>query len=513
MNHYVSSVGHTAVAQWAASTVYSVGDLRRQLAAPSVGNERVWRCTTAGTSGGSEPAWTLTEGSTTADNDVVWTEVTGQETYNWTAPHARLATANVFAAGGDVIFVSHQHAETQATANPLLGGGIGSASSPITVICVSDAGSVPPISADLRTTATVSTTGVSTITLGSNGFGYVYGISFLAGDGSNNASIIFGGSTPFWWKYEQCTFKLNNTGGSSDFRFGNPGSSGDDYKLEFVGVTFQFGANATQQMNIKHGRVSWLGGSVVVGATLPTTLFVPSGQASLMAVVEIRGVDLSAFSNTLVAVNADTPTMVIFSNCKLHTSVSLVTAGKQGQGGTEVTLVNCDSGDTNYRYQKEVYQGTITSETVIVRTGGATDGTTPVSRKMVSSAGAKQYSPLEMDASPIWNEVVGSAKTVTVEIITDNITLKDNEAWVEVEYLGTSGFPLSLFVNDGVDVLAAGANQETSTVDWTTTGLTTPVKQKLSVTITPQEKGAFKVKVMLAKASTTMYVDPLPVVS
>src|SRR5437868_461152 len=118
-NWYVSSVGWTNVTAWAASTAYSVGNIRRQLASPAVGNERVWRCTTAGTSGSSEPPWTLTAGSTTSDNSVVWTEITGQETYqgtSWAAPHARLknAFASGWAVAADTVFVSSDHAETQS---------------------------------------------------------------------------------------------------------------------------------------------------------------------------------------------------------------------------------------------------------------------------------------------------------------------------------------------------------------------------------------------------------------
>ena len=93
-NIYVGSTKWTAVAAWAAGASVSVGDIRRQLTTPTVGNERVWRCTTAGTTGGSEPSWTLTAGSTTNDNGVVWTEITGLATYSgdggrsaWAAPH------------------------------------------------------------------------------------------------------------------------------------------------------------------------------------------------------------------------------------------------------------------------------------------------------------------------------------------------------------------------------------------------------------------------------------------
>ncbi len=176
---------------------------------------------------------------------------------------------------------------------------------------------------------------------------------------------------------------------------------------------------------------------------------------------------------------------------------------------------NCDDGDTNYRLWVEDYAGSIKQETTIVRSGGASDGTTSLSWKMVSSANA-EYPLIVLDSPEIvqWNDTTGSAITVTVEIITDNVTLTDAECWLEVQYLGTSGYPLSTFISDAkADVLATAANQTTSTETWTTTGLTTPTKQKLSVTFTPQEKGFLHAVVKLALLSTTVYVDPLLVVT
>lgn len=173
-------------------------------------------------------------------------------------------------------------------------------------------------------------------------------------------------------------------------------------------------------------------------------------------------------------------------------------------------MYNCDAGDTNYRLWVEDSSGSTKSETVVVRTGGANDGTTPLSWKMATNANA-EYPGMVSHAPEIvvWNEITGSAITVTVEVITDNVTLTDGEAWIEVQYLGTSGVPLGVFITDAkADVLATAANQTSSSEAWTTTGLSTPIKQKLSVTFTPQEKGFIHIIPCLAKASTTMYVCP-----
>ena len=135
---------------------------------------------------------------------------------------------------------------------------------------------------------------------------------------------------------------------------------------------------------------------------------------------------------------------------------------------------------------------------------------------MATSANANAIvAPLVTPEIIIWNVDVGSSKTVTVEILHDSATnLTDGEIWLEVQHLGTSGFPLSSFVSDAKsDVLATSADQATSSETWTTTGMTNPNTQKLSVTFTPQEKGYFQAKVYLAKASTTVYIDPKLVVT
>lgn len=59
-----------SITAWAASTSYSVGDVRRATS----GNQTLYfHCTTAGTSGGTEPSWNTTIGGTTSDGTVTWT--------------------------------------------------------------------------------------------------------------------------------------------------------------------------------------------------------------------------------------------------------------------------------------------------------------------------------------------------------------------------------------------------------------------------------------------------------
>lgn len=54
---------------WAASTAYSLGDLRK----PTTENGYIYKCTSAGTSGTTEPTWPTTIDTTVVDSGATWT--------------------------------------------------------------------------------------------------------------------------------------------------------------------------------------------------------------------------------------------------------------------------------------------------------------------------------------------------------------------------------------------------------------------------------------------------------
>ncbi len=568
-----SSTGYYAVATWASLTAVAAGVLRRQLVAPSVGNERVfvciiagttlmsepswtvtrgaktaeaagptWQectgqpatngdltntytwsasktaastpslgvivkdasnnlfiCTTSGAVGASEPTWNTTIGNTTTDASAVWTCISNGAYGNWAAPHARLANAfaSNWGAAGDTFYIAGSHAETQSTAMTLTCPG--TVTSPCRILCVTESGSVPPV---LATTATVKTSGNNSLII--DGCGYIEGTTFTAGDSSGTANLIVQSVvTRSDMRFRKCALRLGGTGISSKIRLVD--NTGADGFVLLDETTMQFGA--TGQGLAAKMRFMWQNtASAITGATIPTTLLLTS-----VGEIDFLGVDLSALGsgkNLMTASNGTTAT-VRLSDCRLGASVSVTTGSITAAGALQVEMVNCDSVDTNYRYYRQAYHGTITQETTIVRTGGASDGTTTFSRKMVTTANSKFYAPLVGPWFRFWNDATGSPITVNAEVVTDNVTLTDNEAWIEIEGLTTSGFPLGGFVSDAAaDVLATGTNQPTSSETWTTTGLTTPVKQTLGTSITPQEKGWIRARICLAKASTTMYVCP-----
>src|SRR5215472_6896223 len=98
---YVDSAQYANVAQWTATHAYSVGNIVRQLAAPTAGNERCFICLVAGTSVGAEPAWVLTRGAATNETTVHWMECTGLPAVNGDATNTNAwhASAGAIAIG------------------------------------------------------------------------------------------------------------------------------------------------------------------------------------------------------------------------------------------------------------------------------------------------------------------------------------------------------------------------------------------------------------------------------
>lgn len=409
---------------------------------------------------------------------------------SWADAYVTLVAAFTGSVAGDRIFVAHNHAETQATAMTLTSPG--TLASPVQIICANSAGTVPPVSADLATTATISTTAASAITFA--GVAYCRGIIFSAGDAANSASITAGAGAVFW-RHRLCAFKLNNTNAASVIRTTNSTTS----HAEWDNCTVQFGA--TGQGMSPGGSWVWKNTpTAVAGATFPTNLF----SANTGAICQVHGVDLSALAGTLVGASFNITTgNIIFENCKIHASATI--GGTPAALGVKIRAVNCDSGGTNYKFFKADYTGTESTETTIIRTGGASNGTTGVAKKIITTANAEWVAPFECFPIRIWNDVVGSV-TVTVYGISNGGAVPNNDdVWMDVEYLDDSGSPLGSVATTGkADILATNAANTTDTSTW---GGSTS-KFKMATTITPAQKGYMAITVKAAAASLTFYIDP-----
>ncbi len=416
------------------------------------------------------------------------------------------ATITGFAAAdvaGDFCFLSQVHAESITAANATWALA-GTVAAPTRVICVNDAAE-PPTS--VANTATITSTGNFFVT--ATGSFYMRGISFFIGTGSGSPGLIFQNGAH---QYEDMSFQILATG-NAYVKFGD-GTRTDLQKDHLKNCNFKF-ASATNRIALESD-FRWEGGSVLSGSSTPARLFYPIPRQGVEA--SISGVDFSVLASTFSFFDSTITCAFrpVIRNCKLPAGWPSSTNGlfnaAPTQPGVRAEMHNSDGIDTNHRLRIEDHAGIITSETVVVRTGGATDGSVPFSWKMVTNANANALTaPLDSPELPaVWNSVAGSPITVKVDILSDGATnLKDDEIALHLQYLGTSGFPVSTFISDArANVLATAADQSSSASAWTTTGLTTPNMQELSVTFTPQEAGFIQGRVVHTKVSKAVYVDP-----
>lgn len=419
----------------------------------------------------------------------------------WALSKATITGAAAIDAAGDNIYLSQAHAESTAGAVTIALAG--TLASPVKIVGANDAAGPPTATAS---TSSITTTGANSISI--SGSAYVRGVIFNAGTGASSANFAQNTAASHRQIYENCQFNLVNT--SSGAAITTTGTSASDNETVWQNCFAKFGSTG-QRIATGRGVFRWIGGGLTAGTSAPAILIFNAG-GSAQSNVLISGVDLSPAAAGLNLFQAGGAGKFLIRNSKLPASWSGSLASGTIGAGVRYELHNCDSADTNYRIWIEDYAGSIKSETTLVKTGGASDGTVPFSLKMTTSANASYPTvPLESCELPaVWNDAVGSAKTVTVDFLRDSATnLTDDDIWLEVQYLGTSGFPLSSFIADAkADILATAADQTTSSATWTTTGMANPNKQKLSVTFAPQEAGYLQAKVVLAKASATVYVDP-----
>jgi hypothetical protein len=445
-------------------------------------------------------------------NLYVWSGAAGSGSgADWTNAKTTLTAAFVTEVAGDTLFVAHDHNESSASALTLTSNG--TITTPTKVICVNRAGSVPPVSADRRTTAQVTTTGNVAITLA--GCTHWDGIIFSAGTGATSSSnIICQTTNNLWMRFDNCSLRLGITsanGGS--IYFGGSGGTTGGCLAELNNTTLSSaGSTLSSQLVSVVGKLVWRNTPSALIAIPNDDLFGTTSSPK-GAHIECIGVDLSAMGAGKRIFNCagnNQNFVCRLVDCKLNAAVTKASV-PVGHGGTEIDIIRSGAAGVNYAAYKQAMTATLTEETTIVRSGGASDATTPIAWKVITTIWCNYSTPFECPPIAIWNDVVGSAVTATVEGIWGGGAVpNDDDVWLDVEYLGSSSSPQGSFVNDGkADLLATAAGQATSSATWG--GSTT--KFKMAVTFTPQQKGWIYARVKCAKGSSTFYLDPLVILT
>jgi len=426
---------------------------------------------------------------------------------SWANACTTVAAAIAKMAAGDDLNVRNTSAESDGGAQ--IWAFPGTEASPNRVFST-DNTNAPAQGSDVQAGGSVTTTTTFGLTI--TGCCYLYGLTFNTGSGSSSGAFLRPNNASDGQQvYENCNFNLVNSVTTNLLGIAFSGGV-TDTETRFVNCKVKFGSTG-QSIALGSTRFYWANGSVDATGSIPTTLFSATVNGSSPvngALVVVDGVDLSALGacKTLVPADFNSHSEFIFKNCKLGASVT-VAATPTHIGGPIVDLINCDSAATGYRQERYRYQGTLTTETTVVRSGGASDGDETISWKIVSTANAKRQSPFETFEVVRW--FAAGAHTATFECITDNVVLTNADLWVEAQYLGNASFPISALATTApANQLTSGANLTTSSATWTTTGITTPKPQSAQVSFTSNLDGYVRFVFKVAKASTTVRIDPSP---
>jgi hypothetical protein len=486
-------------------------------------------CQATGSLGASEPAFSDTAGVRTVESGgtAVWISLGASSNYaKWGAPHARIANActsswNPFGASGGnlytfaghgTVYVGDTHHEYQATGLNLIV--TLTPSDLFKIICV-DHTVVGATGGNLMNSAQISTTADGnhiTITATSGGL-YTYGINFQAGlTGANNGTndLIISGTNANH-VYEKCSFIINN-GATGSLLQVNPGNASSD--VTFINCQLGFG-NPSHYIDPGTSFWNWKGNSgpsaFQAGLVSPSTLVGDSANGRL-SVILWEGLDLSNFTGQIngsqQAINFRHMTI---KDCKLNTAATMVNPVTHSEF---YQLIDCEIGATGtaYKSSRYAFEATESTETSIVRVGGAVDGAgNAQSRKIVTTGTSAYLRPYRMETLAIYNTKTGSAVTVTVSGTWNVASVPNNDdIWMEVEYLGTTTYPVGSFLDTSKgNVLFSNAACSSDSSTWNGGGSGAGWSPfKFSVTVTPRFAGLIQVKVRAAKPSTTFYIDP-----
>ena len=406
-----------------------------------------------------------------------------------------------FTPATDYIYVRSVHSESSASALTITGSTAEGTTAACRVICVvgDTTGTTP---GNLATGASVTTTTSTDLYIEKSI--YIYGVLFFS-----SQDIMALAATDNSISLESCTLKL--TANSNNIYFGaTSATQGSQYVLRDVVIDF---AGSSNGILLRPGSVEWRGGSVAFAVT---KLIKGTGNGPCR--VLLSGIDLSILASGNLCDGATTvasPTLVVFSRCLLATGATIV-SGTIDVPGFRVESYHCQIGtDADPSYQMEIQdsRGKVSANTAKYRTGGASDGvrSTPICWDVDTTVGSvRGYPGHAFECPPItaWTTGDGStAHTYRVAFASD-ATINDDEIWMELEGPNDAATNslAALKTTRVAPMTTAAACTTDGTSTWTGTGVGT--KQYMQVTYTPKKPGPVTVRVMMAKASDNIYVDP-----
>jgi hypothetical protein len=482
-------------------------------------NNSLQICTvSSGNSLATIPAFSATAGVVTNDNANRWTCLGLASSFGtWAAPHCRAANAFLatWGANGNDFYIADNSTDLSNASVTLT---IGLTTALSRIFSIDHTAALPPNAAALKPGATIASSnaanGALSIASGNSAGSYWYGIIFVSTASFSGQTINVVPGSLSNVRFEACSFRLAGTNAAQIMTFGTNCTT-----IELINCTMAFAAT-TQLAQFAGGIFTWRNtadpcfpSGLVGGFTYVVPSPILRGYTAGGINLLIEGVDLNSVgSNTLVANNTGGG-LITIKNCKLS-STGLVTGGANSGGAAFICdVIDSDSGTQTYRNERYGYYGALTTSTTVVRTGGATDGVTPISHSIVASANAKPFKPFNSFPLVIWNTLTGSARTLTLYGTLPGASQPlpfNDQFWFDVEYMGSAATPLALLASNGLatQLTPHAVNAVADGSSWSG-GANTPFS--LAVTFTAQQVGY--VTVYPRAANLTFYLDPKPVLS
>lgn len=374
----------------------------------------------------------------------------------------------------------------------------GTNASPNRIFSCSTITNNPPVAADLGVGATVTTTGANAISI--NGTAYIFGVIFNSGTGTTgtNFNIPLSGSCDL--TFEQCQLNILTTSQTATLTLLNLNAV---CRLILINTTVKITSGTASTISVGSGLFIWknTASAIATGSTAMTSLFNANTRTTIAI---LDGVDFAGGAGVGSGKNlvAAMPTSSTFQfvNCKLASGVLFATPSVTG---ATADVVISDSSATGYRQERYTYQGTLTTSTSVYN--NATDGTTPISWQVVTTANAKRQSPFECFQIVQW-AAAGTYAASLVQCTSATASLTNADIWVDVEYLGSASSPLaSLATTAPATQLTAGSSLAAGS--WAVGGLGHNYQLAIP-SFTTNLAGYVRFTVKVAKASLTINVDP-----
>lgn len=346
-----------------------------------------------------------------------------------------------------------------------------------------------------------------------NGNWYFHGIVFNHRyTSSSSVTPAYGFSTvgPHIITFNKCSFQTGSL--SARHLFGNSANTANERATFVFNDCELLFSSTTGEPSFRFGTYR-INGLTLGGTGGPLTSLFQIGSQGIGYDFVCENSDLTGigWTNLIDFSAAGVIGEFVFRNCKFPAAWTAYT-GAPAAPGWRIVIDACDDGSEVYQHARYEYSGSVILDTgIYATTNPATDGVTSYSWRMATTANASKFLPLYSEWANIWNDTTGSSVTVAFEVLVSGdgaSALNDNDVWIEVDAMTTASVTKATRTTDAPNILASGSAQDAGTTAWTGDGYTTERTHKLSVSVTPTQKGYIRARVALAKASTTVYVNP-----